>query len=65
MRRQRHSRSVTLLLRLQYGWASLHLAAMHDNDKFVEVLVQAGADVNAADEVRHSSSFASRAALRL
>jgi hypothetical protein len=41
------------------------VAANYDRDKVVEVLVQAGADVNAAGKVRHFPIFVSRAALRL
>jgi hypothetical protein len=42
---------------LQDGWTPLYNAAMNGRDKVVEVLVQAGADLNAAMEVRHVSHF--------
>jgi ankyrin repeat protein len=44
---------------LQYGQTPLHNAAFKGHDKVVEVLVRSGADVNAADKVRHFPNFVS------
>jgi ankyrin repeat protein len=57
--RQRHSQSIALPLWLQYGQTPLHNAAFKGHDKVVEVLVRSGADVNAADKVRHFPNFVS------
>jgi ankyrin repeat protein len=35
----------------KYGWTPLHSAADKGHDKVAEVLLRAGADVNAADKV--------------
>jgi ankyrin repeat protein len=59
MCKQRRSSSVALPLWLQDGRTPLHMAIMHDHDKIVEVLVRAGADVNAAYKVRHFPNFVS------
>jgi ankyrin repeat protein len=42
---------------LQDGQTPLHVAANDGYDKVVEVLVQAHANMNAADKVRHVSHF--------
>jgi ankyrin repeat protein len=44
---------------LQDGDTPLNNAARNGHDKVAEVLVRAGADVNAADKVRHFSHFVS------
>jgi ankyrin repeat protein len=44
---------------LQDGETPLFFAVIHRYDKIVDVLVEANADVNAADKVRHFSIFAS------
>jgi ankyrin repeat protein len=44
---------------MQNGWTPVHWAADKGQDKVVEVLVQAGADVNAANKVRHFLIFVS------
>jgi ankyrin repeat protein len=55
---ERHSRSVVLLLWLQYGQTAFEIAVRHGHDKVVDVMVRAGLDY-AADEVRPLSMAAS------